>query len=621
MTKNKLNNVFLSKPNNGFAMVLALVVMTVMFVVVASLSSTRQMWGFFSTKQLDRANIDFPTKADSENWFRLNRESLFRNGSVTAPVYLVAAGSGGSIASASGDAASTVVFFAQDGDEPFPAVILDGNGSPDYPTYGTNVVTFDVPFQFNLGANPVLPGRTGANDPPYDPYWGMMRYGGSYGVMFKREMLESSREIREERFNDNTQLRAWMSIDGALRTFIRYRVMPMSAFTYYYAPTYTGLTSVGVTTNHITPLSAAYNYDGYSVSSIGMGRIYVDELVNFQTSGTTNNPVLGFPIVATHGFTNLGTTTFHTPLVYGVSNGGTIVTNLNTTNFWPHRYAALKGMLLSSDDVSQRLITRFANTAPPFRSRELQQGVMSNYVNNFGSTAVRVRLDTATNTTLLESGGPQSSLLLSTNAVGMWAVDHTNRLVTLRPSLNYFTNFVVPPSSIFFEFYGPNAASYKLIVNVPSVAALGVTAEQQQLSVISSNTIVIPTTGFNSDNSGNGAMLVSPRIEIDSPTSPVNIGGYVITGGSVTQAQGPVLRPFYQYAITNVPDPMHTITGGLAYFGTAPNIVGGTLAARIVPSVGYLQGTTVPPAVPAVFDYRIAAQDMVIYQMIAVPNP
>jgi hypothetical protein len=198
----------------------------------------------------------------------------------------------------------------------------------------------------------------------------------------------------------------------------------------------------------------------------------------------------------------------------------------------------------------------------------------------------------------------------------MWTVDHTNRLVTLRPSANYFTNFTTPPSSIFFEFYGPNAANYKLVVDVPSVAALGVTDEERKLSVITTNTIVVSPAGFNSDNSGNGAMLVSPRIEVNSTNASVNIGAYVVTQGTASQSQ----RPLHALDLANTPSSLtHTITGGLSYTATINSIPLSSRPVRVIPSVGYLQGTIVPPAVPAVFDYRIAAQDMQIYQIIAVP--
>lgn len=628
----RILNTPLVKSRGGFAMVLALVVMTIMFVVVGSLSTSRQMWGFFSTKQLDKSNIEFPAKADSENWFRLTRESLLINGEVTLTQHLREAPSAGPISVQDGGAASTVIYFHQNGEQPFPALIEDANGIDDYPTYGGNNVSFSVPFTYNLGTNALTTARSGA----FDPYWGMRRYGGSYAVLFKREMPESIRQIRADRFSTATQLRAWMSIDAGLITRLRYRIMPMSAFTLYVTGTSAAPITARITTNFVSPLNLPYDYSGdgdsqgrYQVNSVGMGRIYVDGRLNFATSGTTNSPVIGFPIVATHGFTNLGTSTFHIPAAYGTAGNSptTIVTNLNQTNYWTHRYAELKGMLLTSSEAPQKLITRFANNAAPFQSKNFTNGILSAY-SSAQLTAVRVRLDTdSTNNPLqfvsadpLRFNSSQSSLLLSTNTPGMWSVDHASREVTLRPSANYFTNFTLPPSSIYFEFTGANAGLYKLRVDVPSLAALGTTDAQRRLSVVTPSTMVISQSGFNADNSGNGAMLLSPRIEIDTTNASLNIGAYVVTRGNALSTLTP--RPLFTFNPTNTPTTfVPTITGGLSYTATTGGNILGSLNVRVLPSIGYLQGTTVPDAVPTVFDYRIARQDLEVYSMDAVPNP
>jgi hypothetical protein len=202
----------------------------------------------------------------------------------------------------------------------------------------------------------------------------------------------------------------------------------------------------------------------------------------------------------------------------------------------------------------------------------------------------------------------------------MWSVDHSNRVVTLRPTANYFSGFIKPPTSIFFEFTGTNSAAYRLRVNVPSVGALGTRDVDRQLSVITPATLVVNSGGFNSDNSGGGAMLLSPRIEVDSTNTPVNIGAYVVTSGTAARHR----TPFLKFDAVNTPNTLtHTVTGGLSYTVIAgfPPPIGNFTQVNVIPSVGYLQGTVVPPAVPAVFDYRIAEQDLEVYSMYAVPNP
>jgi hypothetical protein len=605
------NLVYKKGQSRGFAMVLALVIMTVMFVVVGSLSNTRQMWGFFSTKQLDKSTIEFAARADSNTWVRLNRESLLRNPwSINGPIYLDAQ-----------HPPSTVVFLQQGGAQPFPALMVDEFGDPDYPTYGTNLVSLTLPFVYNPGTNSILTTRKGA----FDPYWGMSGYGGSFAVMFKREMPDDVREVREGRFDAaTTQLRAWMSIDAALITRVRYRTMPMSAFTYHFVSSVgTVATPVPITTNFIAPSPDSYNFDGYDVGEVGMGRIYVDGIVNFLSTPTNNRPVLGFPIVGTKGFMNLGPVTLNFPTVYG---GGSLSTNLSSTTFYAHRYALYKGMLISSTEVPQMLLSQFATQTPGFgfHSRTLADGILSRYQSE--GVAVYITYDTSNSNNPISFSGftaddfdggvsGQDTLLTQTNG-GMWNIDYTNNTVTFSPPLNYFNNFTKPPSSIHFRFTGTNSNAFKLRLTVPSVGALGTTDDARRLSIITPATVVISPSGFNSDNSGLGSMIVSPRIEVDSTTTPVNIGAYVVTQG----VEANITRPLFAFDPASTPAGLtHQITGGLSYTMSTGAIPSGTLPVRVQPSIGYLQGTTVPPAVPAVFDFRVAGQDIKVYSMFAVP--
>jgi hypothetical protein len=131
------------------------------------------------------------------------------------------------------------------------------------------------------------------------------------------------------------------------------------------------------------------------------------------------------------------------------------------------------------------------------------------------------------------------------------------------------------------------------------------------LSVISTNTVVLKD-GFNSDNSGSGAMVVSPRIEVESSTA-ANIGAFVVTGAINPR------YPFFHYNSAS-PSPEPTITGGLAVFQVpGRSIASDALSTKVVPSVGYLQGTVVPPAVPSCLDFRISQEDIQVYTMFATP--
>jgi hypothetical protein len=582
----------------GFAMVAALVVMTVMFIAVGALSDTRQMWGFASTKQLDRSSAESPARADSATWFRSLRRSF-----LNAP-YGLSANLYHSDASVS---RLTNWVYVEDppttnNGEPFPAFL------PNYPNWGTNpAFSLFTPRIYTPGTNDIVTYSKG----PYDPYWGFNGYGRAFAVVFQREMPEAVRELRDGRFSpDTTQLRAWMSMDAGLNTAVTVRHMPMSAFTFFSVPATASpaIGPVSIGTNWIIPSTNSYNFGGYSVPQMGVGRIYVDGNVDFGS----NAMVLGFPIATTGLFTNTTNVTFHFPTQLG---GGSLTTNVTWDAFMSDRLSPWGNMLATSMDAPQRLMTRFAEGASPWRGLSVVS-IASQY-RVAGAQAQLFVSPGETNTTVSASYVPafysnNVGFGIFTNVTATnspWVVDYTNRTVTFRPQAGFLDVFTDPMNAIHFRLGGSNASLYTFIFDVPSVAALSTAPERQRLTLITGNPVVLEG-GFNQALTGWGAMLVAPRIQVRPPAggaSPV-IGGFVVTQAS---------DPRFPFVYTDPATPPVDIVGGLAAYRVALAPEAQPLGVRLFPDPAYLSGQSVPPQVPAVTDIRLTGEDMRIYTMFA----
>jgi hypothetical protein len=607
----KLTN---SQKHNGFAMVAALVIMTAAFIMAGSLATTRQMWGFFSTKQLDRGSIEMPARADAANWIIANRDALFRNKVITNNIYL-APPTGVAQASISATPTGPAEFMTTEysytpGSQPFPVVV-------PYPEYDTNGI-----FGLNMDYlwNPA--GRSTElflNTPQgaYDPYFGITNTGFRFWTLFRREMDENVSLTRVGRTNpDTTQLRAWASIDSALLVYASYRRFPLSAFTLYLVPETPSATPlISRIDNLINPLTTNINHNGLIVSNVAMGRIYVDGRVNFE-----RNPInLGLPLVSTYGDHNRGIVNLSFPNYLG---GGT--TNL-TIPFQQSRYLEARGMIAIPYERPQRLISMNLITNSPFYSKSITNIISEAYGDSLSPVTVKLELnrDDPTNRVVLYqyNGGfngadvNQANRIRSTN---VWVVDHTNRVVTFSPPPGFFdaTNFSTPPTSIFFRFTGTNSTPYKLRLNVPSVGALSSDPARQKLSIISTNTLVVATNGFNANNSGTGSMLVSPNIEIAGTSgSVVNIGGVIFTRALNDEITTSTLRPETPNASITV-----NLRGSLLLTRLNPTSGPNSVRLLVTPDVNYLTSINIPPLVMSAMDFRISEESVKTYTIFANTN-
>jgi len=595
--------------NSGFAMVTALVIMTAVFIMAGSLATTRQMWGFFSTKQLDRSAIELPARVDSANWLMQNRYLLLSGKQIPFNVFLYNI-TAGIVTTTSNNPAQLqdLQYAAMNDVQPFPPVL------PLYPDYDTN--SFSLTLDYLYKSRPLEIMMTTPQG-AYDPYFGITNFGYAFGVVFKREMKDTLREARQGRFDSNlTQLRAWSSIDSALLTDVGYRRFPLSAFTLFTGNT-TVSTYAPIVGGLITPSTNSYSTFDYSVDQVGIGRVYVDGVANFAS----NTMTLGFPMVANKGYTNTTSLNLFFPNYLG---GGSATVSALGSSYKKNRYFVYRGMLASSYDRPQRLIGMYQVTNFPYFSKTIQTIISEAYITPSDSVSVKLQLNTENTNNVVtmtsyalgfDGADPvQVQRAVSTN---IWTVNHAASNVTLNIPDGYFdaTNFVTAPTSILFSFVGTNSSPYRLRVNVPSVGRLSTDPSRQKLSIITSNSMVIETNGFNADYSGWGSMLVSPIIFAAGVSgSSMNVGGTVMTRGRGTDLKNRVILSETTGALISL-----NLKGSLIVFNASSPSTS-TTSINLIPDPNYLSGVVTPPSVLTGLDFRVRQEEMRTYTMFANTN-
>lgn len=375
----------------GFALVLTLVVLTVLFAAGAGLALNRQMWSFMAQKQLDNSLVDAATRSDMRNWFggQDGLRDVFQDKGVldldTDPVMMENTLPISRFEFSVAAATNTVLILdpADAGDAEFSTQLrpneealfqprMEG-GVMMYPEYDASVGSIAMPTLFNVGA---LTNAAATNYPDEsvigEPFWGTASYKGSFGVVFNREMSEDERQMREGRTEDaTTKLRAWNSIDAGRRGTVHVRVLPISTFTLFSPypgvdindatipaptiidPTWINPISVGLT----NPTAQALQWAGsanWGTTNIGMGRIYVEGQLSSDSEVT-----VGLPIVATGGFQGGGSNMYNLTFpsyMPGPLKDATISTNLSASNFWRTKMTTTHSMLVSSDESPARLL-------------------------------------------------------------------------------------------------------------------------------------------------------------------------------------------------------------------------------------------------------------------------
>ena len=583
----------------GFALVLALVVLTFLFAAVGGLAVSRQMWGFTSTKQLDRSTLDLVTRADSSMWFSDFRTALQQDGTLdfaASPVLL--------------DTPAEFDYGVSGHSSLFDAVT-------PYPTYPTTVSSMAIPFLFDTSLTQAT-GMLGG----FDPYWGLRSYVGGFGVQFSREMSESGRDLRVGRFDaGTTRLRAWMSVDGARQLLVGIRIFPVSVFTLFCAAPAAGVDSVvSLSDSWLMSSGLPYSYGGMSTASVGMGRIYVEGMVQPSSALTW-----GLPAVATEGMVSGGGSlgfVFPDYLGGGTASG----LSYDSITFLQARYAVCKGMLATGADIPQRLMRpgMVRGGDLRWRARDFSDSAgLGGALDNAVAAKVRVSVPSGVVSLVAYdasafNGGVAAERALFLSA---WTVNMTTQEVIYSPPAGFYDGFLglggKPPLSVSVEVVDAMSqplAGYKLRLRVPSVVGLSSSAVWQKLTVVSLSCPLVLEGGFNALGGDAGSMLVSPMVYVSHPAVFSPSARYAVNGVVVTEAYSPE-EPFLSDGVyTNTVD----LVGSLVVWRRLAAAPGTTLPVSLTPDVSYLSGAKLPVLVPAVSDLRVSNQDMSLYQIRAV---
>jgi hypothetical protein len=570
------------RPQGGFVLVLALVILTLLFAAASGLYLNRQMWAFASTKQMDQTVMDVSTRTDAQNWvlqFR-NAWQASADGLINlsnSPVPL----SGGSLSSISGGGN-------------FQAV------SP-YPKYPTSLGSLTIPNFFPTnGLSTPAPYVAG------EPFWGTRSVIGALGVTFRREMGGGSYTERDERFivpnltnNTGSHLRAWFSMDGALPLNMVFRVLPVTSFTLFVAGGQFNPPRVELGA-WMNSLATSYTLGPYSVSQIGQGRIYVENSVEASANVSS-----GFPIVATGGFLPSGFNfNLYFPTLLGGGTQAATWPNGDDAQFRAARYSTFRGFLVTSSDAPARLLRRGVVFNDNRWGAAQVQALATNMV---ASTSIQITANVDAQTIGISSDltqFPISQHAAFTNPL-YWLWDVPNQELRFAPPAGFLAGFGTPPKSLAITLTGASAPNYSVRVRMAN-AGVPFTI------VVPGNPLVLEN-GFNQDGTV-PAMLVAPRIQFSAVAS----GPYRIRAAVVTEARVPRYPIVFKGASGN-PIPNVELQGPLIIWRQISGIVPGTpVGLTLTPVLNYLDGTWVPPLTPAVVDVRASTEGFKIYELGAV---
>lgn len=578
-----------ARPQQGFVLVLALVVLTLLFAAASGLYLNRQMWSFASVKQLDRVAMDVSSRADAQNWilqFRNTWQTAGEWGSpqngvlnlTSSPVAL----SGGSVITVPGGGNFTAV-------------------SP-YPKYPDILGSLELPYIFSTAqASSPAPYISG------EPFWGTRSAVGGLGVIFRREMNDSTYTERKDRFirpdstGSGSRLRAWFSLDGALPLTMVFRVLPVSVFTLFVGQGgEAGASDMVELGSWLVSDTFPYSVGDYSVSEVGVGRVYVEGKAKAVSEIST-----GFPMVATGGFVESSSgITLNFPIVFGGSSHRAVWAD--DPDFLDRRHSDFRGMLVTSSDSPARLLRRdlaFADGrwhCPDFSrltTRMQNSGVgvtitatIANYAN------LDKGLSCSSDPSQLSSGDQAAFK----NPL-YWAWDIPNKELVFTPPAGFIGGFSPSPGSLCVKFVGADKNDYTFRIALPDPG--------RDFTLLVPENPVVLQDGFNRAGT-RAAMVVSPRIYVDG-SSP-EIRGVVITQGTF-----PNEAILYKGAGAA---PNVLIQGALVLWRRLASVPAGSYVAPISlnPVDNYLSGVWIPPLTPAVTDVRASSDGFRVYDIKAV---
>jgi hypothetical protein len=587
---------------SGFVLVVALVFLTLFFAAASGLYLSREMWAFRATKQVDVSLAEMQARADASAWLVQVRSEV-----QSAPLDDGAL----SFALPEASARSQCSFGTLDeGSSPYGFLAV----SP-YPELPPEADVVSVPLWFDLDQ-----ASYEVRQLPLDPYYSVFGSLGYVGALFRRELNESGRALRQGRFAaETTSVRAWASVDGALPAQLVWRVVPVSVFTLFVGSAPQGdLSAVGLGT-WLQTSSSPYSSAGYEVASCGVGRIYV------EGPAVALAPIsLSLPLVATGGI-------FADPPSGGASGGSYFLSfpdHLGGGYFSASPYTAAvfrqarlslyRGLLVGPDDGPARLLRPGMELGADGVWRPLGLAFSGGLIDHYHDVAsVVVTADTDTQTLSLAydaaqfDGGVQAQVDAFLQLVadgGAWSWDVAEELL-FEPPLLFFDQFTKIPFTIAVEFVGGDADTYVLRVDLPSVDALTDDPASRKLTLACGNTVRL-SGGFNGAGSSLAVMLVSPRVHVDTADPEVTIRGVVLTEAPS------VSNPFYiPVGATNIPTV--NLVGSLVLWRRLDSSVpSGECPFNLAPAVDLLTGSVVPPSVPAMTDVRLGARGYRLYRIL-----
>jgi hypothetical protein len=594
--------VFGNRPQQGFALVMVLVFMVLVFAAAAALFNTRQMWAFASQKQLDSTLMDIASTSDAKAWNLSLRDAVQAAGEIDLTQEFSI---GNPSIVSSGSAYNQKISGLGD----FPPKAA-------YPAHGLAEDTYPLPVLIPITPfNELESVRYGSKD----HYYGAPSIVWGAGAHFEREMDDTVYDLREGRFSAvTTKLRAWQSIDGALPSRLVARSMPVSAFTYFVGRSSEAGSTVTVGTSdsesglNFIRLNSSYSMGDFR-GMAGCGRIYVDGALNVNSTQEIFR--VGLPLVATDGLTEGSVLQFAFPRHLG---GGASPVLEVSSDFRRTNHATTRGLYLSNYDTPARFLS-------PTAVRDGSRWVNGSLLSVIEAIAVVEPEYIVINVNNASVGVQPVEGEIYTPFSGFadaFRVDTDAKTILVSPFPGFFADGFSPLMRV--KVIGTDAEQYVIRISVPSVADLFVTGTgnppftgYKGFTFVSTNPVVL-MGGLNGLSRNLPAMIISPEVRVERwPTFENN---FQVNGVIVTES-GSAEAPIRYYGDDSglVESPSLDIVGSLVVWRHTSVVPGGIpVPLTLQPSLVYLQGSALPIGVPAVTDVQLLTEGFWTFKPSAV---
>jgi len=580
---------------SGFALGVSLVIVVVVVTIAGGLALNREMWAQSGTKQLHRIVSQAALEADTA--------------AILAAIRTGVAEDGIFINEEEDFFAESPLFQKLEGSSLLSAVSVDGSPVTYTGSYEV-AVSEEADPEEPLAPLPTFFDSVDGLDfsgslTRWDPFGGVNTQASGIGLMVNREVVGDLREGKDAA--ETSKLQAWSEVDVAKYMEVIFRWMPASIFTVYYPSPVSG-------SNPTLMLGTLAAGGGNPI-----GRYYVEGKV--APSATVG---ISSPLIATEGLdwdSSLWASSGQF-LTYASGSGGTQLLvgkpgsgSAGRDAFYRESFLLYPGLYELGGARPTSLFRENGRNSVVSTNLVDSNNILGDYYTN---ASVRVTRSTPDEVLVEVADG----VTLPSNFADAFSVDDDSNLIVFDSSVLSYDGLGTPPFVIYVasggddEFGNPlsgsQISSYSVVARVDSVGGLSSDSTLARMTLVSPHSLILEG-GFNGSSPTAPAMVVSPDVQVSSPSGATSSPASVPVNGVVLTRVG---DPFRAIDAVGVHPPLAVnLNGSMLAWEVDPLIADANVNTTISPSTTYLDGSNYPPGVPALMDVRMGRESLENYRI------